>query len=99
MNTETAFEKKLRKALVPVLPRKEYVAVDKRRFAFSTNMPVEMEHPRRMEETVTLAALGLGAIASIAAIATIGARMVGWISSGELIAKTSKTRSAKGVTP
>jgi hypothetical protein len=99
MNNESALERRLRKVLVPVLPRKEFVADNKRKFGFSTRMPVEMEHPHRMKETVTLATLGLGAVASIAAVATIGVKVVNWIGSDMVFLKASKTSRSKEVKP
>jgi hypothetical protein len=84
MNRDLVLERQLRKVLTPVAPRKDYVAAAKRKFLSVGRMPVEMEKPRGMAETVTLATLGLGAVATIAAVAAIGVKVVEVVSAGLL---------------
>jgi hypothetical protein len=62
-------------------------------------MPVELERPRRIQDTVMLATLGLGAVASIAAVATIGVKVANWAGSNSTMLNTLKTRRSKGVKP
>jgi hypothetical protein len=99
MNRDITLERKLRKVLTPVTPRKEYVAASKRRFRPAEQMPVEIEQPRRVAETVTFATLGLGAVATIAAIAAIGVKLVETVSAGALLDSAGKQQRAKKPKP
>lgn len=99
MNRDIALEKKLRIVLTPISPRMEYVAAEKRRFQAINRMPVELAQPRSMAEAVTLAALGLGAVATIAAVATIGVKLVGVVSSGAILMKAANDHPAKKQKP
>jgi hypothetical protein len=85
MTTERSMESKLRRALVPVAPRKGYAAVLKRKLLSGSRMPVELEKADPAREIVTLTMLGLGAIATVAAIATIGGKVAGLFGSGVLL--------------
>jgi hypothetical protein len=85
MTTERSMESKLRRALIPVAPRKGYAAVLKRKLLSSSRMPVELEKTDPAREIITLTALGLGAVATLAAIATIGGKVAGLLGSGVML--------------
>jgi len=54
-----------------------------------------MEKPRGMAETITLATLGLGAVATIAAVAAIGVKVVEVVSTGVLNEPSGGHRAKK----
>jgi hypothetical protein len=99
MNTERAWEARLRRVLVPITPRKGYAAFLKRKLLSGTRMPVELEKPDRVGEVVTLTTLGLGAVATVAAVATIGRMLASVLGSGVLLFGAAKrgigTKEAK----
>jgi hypothetical protein len=90
MTTERALEAKLRRALVPVSPRKGYAAILKNRLLSGSRMPVELEKAGRAGEIATLTTLGLGAVATVAAVATIGGMVAGLLGSGALLLGAAK---------
>jgi hypothetical protein len=90
MTTERTMESKLRRALIPVAPRKGYAAMLKRKLLSHSRMPVELEKTDRSSEIATLTTLGLGAVATIAAVATIGGMVAGLLGSGVLILGAAK---------
>jgi hypothetical protein len=85
MNTERAIETKLRRLMIPVSPRKGYAAALKERILTETRMPVVLEKLDRSGEIATLTTLGLGAVATVAAVATIGGTIAGVFGSGILL--------------
>jgi hypothetical protein len=85
MNTERSMEDRLKRVLVPVAPRKAYARVLKERLLSGSRMPVELAKADRVGEIVTLTTLGLGAVATVAAVATIGGMVAGLFSSGMLL--------------
>jgi|WetSurMetagenome_2_1015567.scaffolds.fasta_scaffold711817_2 hypothetical protein len=95
MNTERGMETKLRRVLVPVVPRKGYAAALKERILAETRMPVILEKSNRVREIVTFTTLGLGAVASVAAVATIGGMMAGLFGSGVLLLGAAKSGMAQ----
>ena len=101
MKTEKSMEDRLRSALTPITPRKGYAEVLKKKLLAQTRMPVELEKTDRVREIVTLTTIGLGAVATVAAVATIGGMVAGLFGSGVLIlgatAKRGVTRN--GVEP
>jgi hypothetical protein len=99
MNRDLALERKLRKILTPVVPRKTYVTAAKRSFLTASRMPVEMEKPRGMAETVTFATLGLGAVATIAAVTAIGVKIVEVVSTGSILEDAAQRQRAKKPKP
>jgi hypothetical protein len=90
MTTERAIEAKLRRVLVPVSPRKGYASMLKTRLLSGSRMPVELEKAGRVGEIATLTTLGLGAVATVAAIATIGGMVAGLVGSGVLLLGAAK---------
>ena len=90
MNTERALEAKLRRALVPVSPRKGYASFLKTKLLSGSRMPVELEKTDRAGEIATLTTLGLGAVATVAAVATIGGMVAGLFGSGVLLMGAAK---------
>jgi hypothetical protein len=95
MGKEESIERRIRRVLVPVSPRKGYAAVLKNKLLNSSRMPVELEQNPRVNEIITLTAIGVGALATVAAAATIGAKFVGLLGSGAILLKAaSKTPSA-----
>jgi len=90
MTTERAFEARLRRALVPVHPRMGYASVLKQKLLAGTRMPVELERVGRGGEVATLTTLGLGAVATVAAVATIGGMVARLLGSGALILGAAK---------
>jgi hypothetical protein len=91
MTTERALEAKLRRALVPVSPRKGYASILKTKLLSGSRMPVELERTGRTGEIATLTTLGLGAVATVAAVATIGGMMAGLLGSGALLIGAAKS--------
>jgi hypothetical protein len=75
MYTQQKIEKMLRSMFEPIAPRAAYVQSLKKRLLANRRMKVEVEADHTMEETITLAAVGLGAIATVAAITTVGVRL------------------------
>jgi hypothetical protein len=96
MTTEKAMEGKLRRALTPVIPRKGYALMLKRRLLSQTRLPVELEKTSRTGEIVTLTTLGLGAVATVAAVATIGGMVAGLFGSGVLILGATAKHGVRG---
>jgi len=97
MAREENLEKRIQRALIPVAPRKGYAAVLKARLLKGTRMPVELESSQRVNEIVTLATIGIGALATVVAVATIGIKTVSLLGSGAiLINAASKQRSSRG---
>jgi hypothetical protein len=90
MTTERSMESKLRRVLIPITPRKGYAAMLKRKLLSHTNMPVELEKTTRTGEIATLTALGIGAVATVAAVATIGGMVAGLLGSGALLLGAAK---------
>jgi hypothetical protein len=90
MTTERALEARLRKALIPVTPRKGYATVLKQKLLAGSRMPVELERVGRGGEVATLTTLGLGAVATVAAVATIGGMVARLLGSGALILGAAK---------
>ena len=90
MVTERAMEAKLRSALTPVSPRKGYAALLKKKLLAGRRMPVELEKTPRVGEVITLTTLGLGAVATVAAVATIGGMVAGVLGSGALLLGAAK---------
>jgi len=78
-------ESKLRRALIPITPRKGYAMLLKRKLLSNTRMPVELEKTSRASEIATLTTLGLGAVATVAAVATIGGMVASLVGSGVLL--------------
>jgi hypothetical protein len=96
MVREDNLEKRIQRALTPVLPRKGYVAVLKARLLKGTRMPVELERSQRINEIVTLTTIGFGALATVAAVATIGIKFASLAGSGALLLNAaSKRRSPR----
>jgi hypothetical protein len=89
MDRLSSIEKKLSKVFVPVQPRIAYVKTLKDKLMRDRRMPVEMEQPVDVREAVTMAALGLGAVATIAAVTTIGVKLADLIGSGGILAKAA----------
>jgi hypothetical protein len=69
-------EELLRNALQPIAPRAEYVQALKKRLLFRHRMKVEMEAHHSMQDTLTIATVGLGAIATVAALTTLGVQLL-----------------------
>ncbi len=90
MTTERALEAKLRRVLVPVSPRKGYASLLKTKLLSGSRMPVELEKTGRSGEIATLTTLGLGAVATVAAVATIGGMVAGLLGSGVLLLGAAK---------
>ncbi|MBN1438389.1 MAG: hypothetical protein JW929_03180 [Anaerolineales bacterium] len=90
MTTERSMEAKLRRALIPVAPRKAYARILKAKLLSGPRMPVELEKADRVGEIVTLTTLGLGAVATVAAVATIGGKVAGLLGSGILLLGAAK---------
>jgi hypothetical protein len=101
MQTEKSMEGRLRQALTPVAPRRGYAMMLKRKLLAQSRMPVAVEKTDRVREIVTLTTIGLGAVASVAAVAAIGGMVAGLFGSGVLLlgatAKRGVTRN--GVEP
>jgi hypothetical protein len=96
MVREENLQKKIQRALLPVAPRKGYAAALKARLLKRTRMPVELERNQRVTEILTLATIGVGALATVAAVATIGIKTVSLFGSGALLLKAaSKRRSPR----
>ncbi len=94
MVREENFEKRIQRALIPVAPHKGYVAALKARLLKGTRMPVEMERGKRVNEIVTLATIGVGALATVAAVATIGIKSVSLLGSGAMLLRSASKRRA-----
>jgi hypothetical protein len=75
MYTQQKIEQLLRHVFEPIAPRAAYVQSLKKRLLASRGMKVEVEADHSIEETITLAAVGLGAIATVAALTTVGVRL------------------------
>jgi hypothetical protein len=90
MTTERALEAKLRSVLVPISPRKGYASMLKNKLLSGSRMPVELEKTDRAGEIATLTTLGLGAVATVAAVATIGGMVAGLFGSGVLLLGAAK---------
>jgi|GEM_PF-6480147 len=90
MTTERALEAKLRSMLVPISPRKGYASMLKNKLLSGSRMPVELEKADRAGEIATLTTLGLGAVATVAAVATIGGMVAGLLGSGVLLLGAAK---------
>jgi hypothetical protein len=96
MVKEETIERRIRRVLIPVSPRKGYAAVLKNALLKSSSMPVEVEQNQRARELITLTAIGIGALATVAAAATIGIKIVGWVGSGAILLNAaSKTRTPR----
>ncbi len=96
MAREDNLEKRIQRALVPVAPRKGYAALLKARLLKGTRMPVELERSQRVTEIVTLTTIGVGALASVAAVATIGIKFASLIGSGAILLNAaSKQRTPR----
>jgi hypothetical protein len=90
-------EKRIQRALIPVVPRKGYAAMLKARLLEGTRMPVELERSQRVSEIVTLTTIGVGAVATVAAVATIGIKFASLIGSGAILLNAaSKQRASRG---
>jgi len=97
MMREENLEKRIQRALIPIAPRKGYAAALKARLLKGTRMPVELERNQRVSEIITLATIGVGAVATIAAVATIGIKTLSLFGSGALLLHAaSKRRSPRG---
>jgi hypothetical protein len=97
MNREENLEKRIQRALIPVAPRKGYAAALKAMLLKGTRMPVEMERNQRLSEIVTLTAIGVGAVATVAVVATVGVKFVSLLGSGAfLIDAAAKRRGQSG---
>ncbi len=92
MTTERSMEARLRRVLIPVAPRKGYARVLKEKLLSGTRMPVELAKADRVGEIVTLTTLGLGAVATVAAVATIGGMVAGFFGSGVLLLDAATKR-------
>jgi hypothetical protein len=98
MASEDNLEKRIQRALTPVAPRKGYIAVLKARLVKRTHMPVELERSQRINEIVTLATIGFGALATVAAVATIGIKFASLAGSGAILLNAaSKQRAPRSV--
>jgi hypothetical protein len=75
MYSQQKIEQMLRNVFEPIAPRAAYVQSLKKRLLASRRMKVEVESDHSIEETITLAAVGLGAIATVAALTTVGVRL------------------------
>jgi hypothetical protein len=95
MNTDRSMEARLKRVLTPVMPRKGYARFLKDKLLSGTRMPVELEKVDRIGEIVTLTTLGLGAVATVAALATIGGRIAGIFGSGVLLLGATKQGMAR----
>jgi len=89
MGKEESIERRIRRVLVPVSPRKGYAAVLKNKLLNSSRMPVELEQNPRVNEIITLTTIGVGALATVAAAATIGVKFVGLLGSGAILLKAA----------
>jgi hypothetical protein len=76
MYTYKKIEDILRQMLQPVHPRSAYVQALKRRLLAGRRMKVEVETDHTVRETITLATVGLGAIATVAALTTLGVQLI-----------------------
>jgi hypothetical protein len=92
MAREENLEKRIQRALTPIAPRKGYAAVLKARLLMGTRMPVELEQRQRVREIVTLATIGVGALATVAAVATIGIKAVSLRGSGAILINAASKR-------
>jgi hypothetical protein len=90
MTTEKSLEACLRRVLIPVTPRKRYASLLKEKLLSGTRMPVELEKADRAGEIVTLTTIGLGAVATVAAVATIGGMIAGLFGSSVLLFGAAK---------
>ena len=90
MIAERTLEARLRRAFVPVPPRKGYASALKQKLLAGSRMPVEVERVGRGGEVATLTTLGLGAVATVAAVATIGGMVARMLGSGALILGAAK---------
>jgi hypothetical protein len=96
MAREENLEKRIERALTPVAPRKGYAAMLKARLLKGTRMPVELERSQRVREIVTLTTIGFGALATVAAVATIGIKFASLAGSGALLLNAaSKARAPR----
>jgi hypothetical protein len=96
MVKEETIERRIRRVLIPVSPRKGYAAVLKNKLLKSSRMPVELEQNPRVNEIITLTTIGVGALATVAAVATIGIKFVGLFGSGAILLNAaSKTRTPR----
>jgi hypothetical protein len=97
MAREDNLEKRIQRALTPVAPRKSYVAALKATLLKGNRMPVEVERSQRINEIVTLTTIGVGALATVAAVATIGIKFASLAGSGALLLNAaSKQRAPRG---
>jgi hypothetical protein len=94
MKNYESLERKIKNALTPVSPRMEFAWALKEKLLSGTSMSVELEHPRGREEILTLTAVGLGAIASVVAVATIGVKVAGLLGSGAMILHATRQPQA-----
>jgi len=62
----------------------------KNKLLSGSRMPVELEKADRAGEIATLTTLGLGAVATVAAVATIGGMVAGLLGSGVLLLGAAK---------
>jgi hypothetical protein len=100
MYTQQRIEQMLRSMFQPITPRKAYLHALKNRLRFGRRMKVEVEQDHSMQETITLATVGLGAIATLAAITTLGVQLFqrSNASNGRIVSKKrSADRSAARV--
>jgi hypothetical protein len=87
-----SIERRIRRVLVPVSPRKGYAAVLKNKLLNSSRMQVELEQNPSANEIITLTTIGVGALATVAAAATIGVKFIGLLGSGaNLLKEASKS--------
>jgi hypothetical protein len=97
MAREENLEKRIQRALIPVAPRKGYAAALKAKLLKETRMPVELERSQRVSEIITLATIGFGALATVAAVATIGIKFASIVGSGAILLNAaSKQRAPRG---
>jgi hypothetical protein len=85
MKNPESIERKLKRALTPIYPRKEFAWALKDKIISGTRMSVELEHDKGTAEVITLTAVGLGAIASVVVVATIGVKVAGLLGSGAVL--------------
>ena len=97
MKSEEVLENRIRRALIPVTPRKGYAAELKARLLSKARMPVEVEQHLSREEIVTIATVGIGALATLAAVTTIGVKFASLVGSGAILFNAAtKQRAPRG---
>jgi hypothetical protein len=95
MVSEENLEKQIHRALLPISPRKGYAAALKARLLRGTRMPVQLERNQKVSDLVTLATIGVGALATVAAVATIGIKAVSLFGSGAVLIKAASKRRSQ----